>query len=341
MLTPLGTVTLRSGETMAMHCFQPPEELWREKLVAFHSHKPPQWVRDITRRLRGELVASCDENFHFGVVGGEIVGGVWIGTPRGQREVGMLGHVFTPEKHRQKGISNFLMRAAMERFARNGGRALYLDTGNPVARRIYENFGFRAYNPPKPEDAMIFRWLAGDERGFDAWLFSFDGKTRVRDVTWGDWTWLEAIYNLPSHPWYVKDASHGVFGDAPYEPQFLGLMEEVEKGTTTCVVSENSSGRVTAVARVAVGMERRDGVLEFFAHPNSFAVLPTLVREIVARAEAMGLKEVRSVAASGDAVRVEILQRCGFREVQRNSAGLKTRRGVEDEVVFARAVGAA
>jgi GNAT superfamily N-acetyltransferase len=341
MITPLSTATLRSGETMAMHCFQPPEKQWLEKLVAFHSHKPPEWVRDITRRLRGEHVAWCDENFHFGTVGDEIVGGVWIGTPRGVKEVGMLGHVFTPEKHRQKGISNFLMRAAMQRFERNGGRALYLDTGNPVARRIYENFGFRAYNPPKPEEAMIFRWVAGDERAFDAWLFASDDKTRVRDVTWGDWTWLEAIFNLPSHPWHVKDASHSVLGESPYEPQFLRLMEEVESGTTTCVVAENSSGRVMAVARVAMGVERRDGVLELFAHPNSFAVLPMLVREIVVRAEAMGLKEVRSVAASADAVRVEVLQQGGFREIQCNASALKTRRGVEDEVWFARTADAA
>jgi hypothetical protein len=84
MITQLGAAKLRSGERMSMTDASPPDAQCSDKLLAFYSHKPPEWLRDISRQLRGEFNAVCAAHFHFGTVAGEIVGGVWIGTPRGR-----------------------------------------------------------------------------------------------------------------------------------------------------------------------------------------------------------------------------------------------------------------
>ncbi len=50
------------------------------------------------------------------------------------------------------------------------------------------------------------------------------------------------------------------------------------------------------------------------------------------------MEELHSVAASGDAERIEMLAGFGFRETGREVAAFQTRGGTEDEVRFGRRV---
>ena len=54
-----------------------------------------------------------------------------------------MGGVATAEAHRGQGLASAVVGAVCERFDAAGGRLLYLGTMNPVARRIYEQLGFR------------------------------------------------------------------------------------------------------------------------------------------------------------------------------------------------------
>jgi HPt (histidine-containing phosphotransfer) domain-containing protein len=254
----------------------------------------------------------------------------------------MLGQVFTPEKHRQKGVSSFLIGAAIQHFESRGGRALYLNTGNPVAQRIYENFGCRPYNPPNPDEAHIFRRVSGSESQFDEWLFAPDATARIREVTRGDWTWFEALLNLPSHPWHLKDAGQGG-GHAPYESQFLELMDDVEQKAALRVVLETSDRRMTGAAKIspgsAVGSSRSVvGVLDVFAHPNYFSDLDRLVHRTLSAAATLGIRALRALAASGDKAKIGTLLRSGFKEIERTSRKCATATGAQDSVTYWREV---
>lgn len=223
MTVELNTVTLRSGERMTVKRVQPPEPSYQQKLADRYAHKGPTWRGDILRRLNGEFADSSLDDYFFGEVDGNVVGGLWTTTPRDTRDVATLGHVFTDEAHRQKGICDFLMQAMTQAFRDEGGQAMYLATGNPVARRIYEKYGFRLYNPPQSERGGIFQWVVSGEPNFEERYFERATPLRVREVVWGDLPRFEALYNCP-HPWLLKDEGLNVYRDVGYESQFLSLM---------------------------------------------------------------------------------------------------------------------
>jgi GNAT superfamily N-acetyltransferase len=330
MITQLDSVTLRSGERMDMTRLVPPDPACLEgNLAAFYAHKGPNWYGDILRRLQGKLVDCSLDHFYLGKVNGEIVGGVWIGMPRDATDVGTLGHVFTPDRHRKKGICDALMAVCMKKFKEEGGKVLYLATGNPVARRIYENYGFRVYNPPQPESAQIFQWTTTDEKNFDEKFYAHAKPLKVREATWGDWTHLEALYNVPEHPWLIKDESLGVYKYVGYEHQFFSLMPPLEEKRGVCLLLENPNHRVVGVTRLTRSPRMWNShvaTLEFFVHEFYFADAAPLVKETLARCGSLGVDLVHAYAASGDKERVHILEQQGFK----NSAVFKQQFKVKD-----------
>ena len=54
-----------------------------------------------------------------------------------------MGGVATAETYRGQGLASAVVGAVCERFDSAAGRLLWLGTGNPAARRIYERLGFR------------------------------------------------------------------------------------------------------------------------------------------------------------------------------------------------------
>jgi RimJ/RimL family protein N-acetyltransferase len=336
MIAELNTVTLRSGERMVIKWAQPPEASYQQKLADRYAHKGPMWRGDILRRLNAEFVDTSQDDYFFGEVDGEIVGGMWTVKPRDTRDVGTVGHVFTPEEHRQKGICDFLMQAMIQTFCDEGGQAMYLATGNPVARRIYEKYGFAIYNPPASERGGIFQWVVSGDDGFEDRYYERAEPLRVREVAWGDLARFETLYNCP-HPWLLKDEGLGVYREVGYESQFLSVMRAVEENRGVCLVLENANRRAVGVSRLTKSSGRwsaHAAHLELFVYPVYFADAPQLVQETVARCDELDVEVVHASAASGDEAKPDILRQAGFQDVGRLTRQFKLGDETQDLLIF-------
>lgn len=336
MIIELNTVTLRSGERMIVKRVQPPEPSYQQKLADRYAHKGPTWRGDILRRLNAEFADSSQDDYFFGEVDGNIVGGLWTTTPRDTRDVATLGHVFTPEEHRQKGVCDFLMQAMTQVFRDEGGQAMYLATGNPVARRIYEKYGFCLYNPPQSERGGIFQWVVSGEPNFEERYFERATPLRVREVVWGDLPRLEALYNCP-HPWLLKDEGLNVYRDVGYESQFLSVMRSIEEQRSVCLVLENARRVIVGVAgltKSSVRWSAHVANLELFVHPFYFADASRLVQDVLTRCSQMHVEVVHAYAASSDEAKSNILLSDGFHEAAHLLRQFKVGGEMRDLLIF-------
>ena len=64
-------------------------------------------------------------------------------TSRANPEFAGIGEVATRPEYRGRGIARRLCQQALEEFAENGGKVVFLGTENPAAARIYQRLGWR------------------------------------------------------------------------------------------------------------------------------------------------------------------------------------------------------
>jgi len=95
----------------------------------------------LNRSLAGHFAEQVDDRYYFVAIDEEIIGATWVGRGRNHPEIGSLGYVYSHPHFRRQGIATALMERACADFDQAGGKALYLATGNPGARRIYQRTG--------------------------------------------------------------------------------------------------------------------------------------------------------------------------------------------------------
>src|SRR5690242_18160125 len=140
MRESLGMETLKSGERMEIECVLAPDAEREAQMLPLLGHKPPHYMA----HLKGAFADTNDTletRFYIGVLDGEIVGNIMTAEADG---VGILGHVYTLESQRRKGICQAIMGHQMAHFRDRGGHELLLGTGYQSAPYgIYHSFGFR------------------------------------------------------------------------------------------------------------------------------------------------------------------------------------------------------
>jgi len=207
-----------------------------------------------------EGIPAIRMNFFELVIGDDIAGNITTVDADG---IGMLQHVFTNPDHRRKGICQALMQAATEDFAGRGGRAMYLGTGyESPAYWIYHSFGFR---PIQKSGAM--KWLL--DPTFEGKYFTA-GETSVRNVQWGDWPALTALYQSEAGA-YLRGLHFGHYGHSSYEGCFPAMMGQLDQGgITQAKVLVSDSGAVVGHALLAPQRQWRGEpvLLDFFVHTN-------------------------------------------------------------------------
>lgn len=68
--------------------------------------------------------------------------------------IGRLRHVYVAQKYRGLGLSKVLVSTALE-YAKKYFKIVRLSTNNPVARRLYESFGFVANGEMKNDKPIL------------------------------------------------------------------------------------------------------------------------------------------------------------------------------------------
>jgi GNAT superfamily N-acetyltransferase len=262
METLVRDLTLRSGEDARVWKITGPEPAWADRILPFLGHKGADWHWPMRDALASGL-PPLTMNFHECTIGDEVVGNMT--TLEGlNRPIGLLQHVFTPPEHRQKGIADALMRAMTDDFAARGGRSMYLGTGNPVAVRLYEKYGFAGV-----QGTGFMQWFPDPDL---LTTYFSPGPVSVREINWGDWPLLAALYAIEDG-WTLRSLWHGLYGFENYEHPFVDLKKDLRDGRAeSALVLAKDDGAVVGHAFLWPRPHFPDGpyMLEFFVHPNFY-----------------------------------------------------------------------
>ncbi len=118
----------------------PVEPALAASLVRLLAHKGEPWLSDIRARLAGDGLDVFAVAFREGAP----VANVWLGSSESCAESALLGHVFTADEHRRRGLAGALVEAAVRESDARGGRWIRLTTSNAAAARLYRRVGFRS-----------------------------------------------------------------------------------------------------------------------------------------------------------------------------------------------------
>ena len=326
MVDALGTVELKSGEQMEIVRVAAPEPDWADRILPFLAHKmePWQWQMQVAF---SEGLPGAIQYYYEGVLDGTIVGNIMT-IEAMDAPIGILGHVFTPEEQRRKGIASRLMEALTNDFRARNGRALFLHTGyNTPPYHIYETWGFVGYR-----DTGTMAWLLEE----DFWAKHFAPRpVAPRETNWGDWAALEALGEADGG-WHIRSIflnQHGFGGfEAPYLQVRRGLMEERVRDFKV-LGADDGAAMGFALLAPWKSFPGSPLVLDTFVHPDFIADAPALVQAV----ELPDEQRVLAFSDSGSEGRAEALLSAGFAEEATIRAAATDDAGdTLDLVVFAR-----
>ncbi len=264
----LDSVRLRTGETLRVLAVQAPDAEHAGTVFGLLKHKGElrQWQfrEDFAGRAAG-----VRSRYYLGFLDGVAVANVsvWETGP-----VGDLGHVFTAEAHRRKGVCRAVMGAQMEDFRRRGGELLVLGTGyGRPPYYIYQSFGFESMTP----GSGYMRYQRDPE--VFARLFA-PAPVSVGPLAWGDLGFANALLACPVGNWLRSVRAH-CHGPACYESAFVEDVRQAQAGTRQVQVARTPSGAVVAYA--VLGPDpiwgERCWLLDVFVHPAFVACVPELL----------------------------------------------------------------
>ena len=238
------------------------------RLIHLLGHKGEPWLADIEARAYGDgldlaAVAFCE---------GEPVAHCALLSSIRCACIGLIGHVYTMEEHRRRGLAASLMAAVLERFDEWGGRWLTLGTGSDVAAHLYEKLGFRTVNAAEEGGGRIM--LRGAEQGdaLDAAYFSASGKWQAEPYEREHYVGLSML--LSAWPGRKKMPLIGVDSGLEAERQLLVAYEDQERGD--CAVSVLVDAHNARPHGVAC---RRGGTLEVYAPEADATVIEVFARQ--------------------------------------------------------------
>ena len=321
------TVTLKTGEELVIRVLDPPLGEWAQQVGCW-------------REVREDLLGGAFKPwlltpYFLGVIDGEVAGSMSYYTPADTRDIGVVEFVRTEEVHRRKGIASLLMGELIRQFRKDGGKALYLCTANPVAGHLYERHGFWYHLG----DGM--RYLSPDAQNFDETHWTFCGQARLREATWGDLPRLSALYNHPEPGWQLKDYLTQTFSEMRYESHFVKLMRRIEDGRGGFLVLENPAHRVVGAAafeRLNTFFEQHVATLGFRVAPAYSGQTTDLLNAAVEHARSLSIRTLQIPIAACDEDQAGLVEAAGFTEEARLKDRLRSDPGWIDLLIYARTI---
>jgi GNAT superfamily N-acetyltransferase len=259
---------------VARACRAPLEPGLARSLELLLGHKGEPWLADIRARLteRGLDV------FAVAFQAGEPVAHAWLGSSHACPEIGLIGHVYTVETHRRRGLAGALLTALLGQFDEWGGRWAQLGSGNEAAARLYRRFGFRdilvkCRGEPGREHRIMLR--GGDADGAGEAYHQTSGRWKVERVERRHGAALCMFLNAV--PGSAKLPALGIDAGDEAEHNLLDAYEAQERGEGWgSVLTDAANGRPHGLAW------SRGGSVEVYA-PR---VGPEVRRMLAARASA-------------------------------------------------------
>ncbi len=263
----LGEAKLKNGETLGIGVVEAPDDEYREVVLDLLSHKRDAWQWHIGHGFDGKT-GDLRNLFYIGFIKGEAVSNITVWQ---YGSTGDLGHVYTKEEHRRKGICNATMRAQMDDFREQGGRFCVLGTGfDSHPYHIYRSFGFESLQPES--GAMFYQ---RDEEFWNDFLKV--GDTIGRPIKWEDWSDVCALMACPTADWYRCRRAR-VFGPTCFEFSLLNDFESLHHEKTQVRVLEGPGG-IVGYATLAPDPEWKGNtfLLDLTVHPQFAEFTPRVL----------------------------------------------------------------
>lgn len=304
---------LKTGEILTVKVLMPPLEEYTAGVAALATDRLP-WAPDTKKRINGELAADCKDLFFVGETETDLVSMMWY-TVSG--DVATYGMVFTRFECRNKGISSCLIKYCLEYMDREEDLlSVYLGVTNPIARKMYEKYGWVSYNDcPNTRIMRRLKNFGISQIDFDKKYYEYCGKATVRDTKRGDLPKFESLYNWTGNRWVIKDYPQNIFRNTAVESQIIALnnMAENQQGFFVCL--ENPKGRIVGSATLSLSSSSyqvHNQTLDFLIHPNYLNQGAELLRFILQKKNEKG--NTWFYAASSDEEKVDLARRVGFKE---------------------------
>ena len=322
MYEKLGMRVVKSGEEVELGVVTGPDAEWSPRLVPFLSHKGGEWVSQIRKSIDLDLSPLVTKFFILFKTPDDILSNIctwrWGG-------VANLGHVFTTPNHRRKGAASILMKASMDDFRNNAGRAMYLGTGYDTPPfHIYEEAGFRGVYPR----TGFMEYYSGKREDFLAEEFAGE-KAGVVDMTWRHWPRLVPLFGQELGG-VLRFPGEGVNGRANFEGPFIPIMHSLEETHKKCLVLEGLKTGASGGAAI-IGPDRRfagsANLLDVFFHPNFAKSAAGLVEAAI---EGVQGTVVSYVDTSYDE-RIKVLKKAGFKKAGTIPEGVTAPGGMPEE----------
>lgn len=278
-------------------------------------HKGSPWIEDIGRRLEGKCPGSLDR-FWVACDGPVMAAQVWYTVSAADPRTGLLGHVFTRPEYRRRKLSTRLMAAAMERFAREGGRLMQLFTYNPDTLPFYERLGFETIRASRVAHAADWsmRSPVGAQGLLDEW---FAGRTcRIRPLAPADLPQYCLLYNV-EYQTRLKDRAQGIGLGLEAELSFITSMERIERGKAALCVLDNGQTIAGIGSLVCSDFPHQShvGLVDCYTHPGFRAHAGELLEAALGATKQLGLEIVYALAV--DEPKRDLFAATGFRHLGR------------------------
>ena len=158
--------------------------------------------------LQGHEASDNRSLLYVAREGSRLAGTTHLTISNMQPDVGGLGEVAVDPQFRRSGVATSLCERARDRFLAAGGKAVFLGTVNPEARRVYHRLGWR-----KLASATVMALVAGDQTPEEFLVdhFRSAGDPAAAQIAPG--TPADRITMIPlllqPHDWHVLDANTG------------------------------------------------------------------------------------------------------------------------------------
>ncbi len=293
-------------------------------------------IADITRDLFLGTELDHSQNVLFlERIEGEIAGTCMVSRSKRLPGLATLGEVATDPRQRRAGISTRLCTCALEEFRGNGGKAIFLGTGNPEAARVYYRLGWRRIAGSN----VMANITSGDSvESFLVEYFRSQQQTSVRAATPAERIPLVPLLLTP-HDWHVLDANakSRIYSTRSHlQTSCNGLFPRLEAirqdDRGEWFVAHTEDGRTVGLSTARL-IGEGDCRVDAMARDRHMAALPALLQAAVDWARTVGATRCHLALSIEDTDKQARFQELGFMATGEQVAFEMGDRAVEGRVL--------
>ena len=267
---------------------------------------------DLSDILAGVEADDNQDILYLTRMDGALVGTAHLTVCRRDPSVGGLGEVATDADFRGRGIAAQLCTAAWDDFRARGGRALFLGTANPAARRMYSRCGWK---PIASSNVMVNLCDGGLPEAFLT-----DYVAGGRPVTFHDGTPADRIPIivplLTPHAWQVLDANVGIISTRyAVQSSCMGLYPGYQKlrqdDNGTWFAARTDDGRVVGMASACL-FSPSECRVDGFVHGGAANAWEHLMGATLKWARRAGATRILAEVSTEDEEKTALFEASGF-----------------------------